>query len=111
MVFDCGVVDAGTRRVWPADEAKLVVHWTTRRSALRAARAAVDDAERAGGAVTWQVTEDFFTAQNSPDNPARHFGGYITTDVAGGSGTSGGGSLPPGSGGRNPYEQTTIQPQ
>jgi len=70
-----------------------------------------DDAERAGGAVTWQVTEDFFAAQNSPDNPARHFGGYITTDVAGGSGTSGGGSLPPGSGGRNPYEQTTIQPQ
>ncbi|MBB3034063.1 phage tail protein [Alteriqipengyuania lutimaris] len=69
-----------------------------------------EDPERAGGAVIWQVTEDFFVAQNTPANPARHYGGYITTDTVGGSGTSGGGALPPGSGGRNPYEET-IQPQ
>lgn len=63
-----------------------------------------DDENRAGGAVTWVATTDFFEAQNSPDESARHYAGYVTTDVVGGSGTSGGGAVPPGSGGTNPYE-------
>lgn len=63
-----------------------------------------DDEARAGGAVTWVATEDFFEAQNSPENPGRHYGGYIVTDVIGGTGTTGGGAVPPGSGGVNPYE-------
>ncbi|MBX7496755.1 hypothetical protein K3172_12890 [Qipengyuania sp. 6B39] len=62
-----------------------------------------DDSDRSGGAVSWQATTSFDTAQNSDINPDRHFGGYITTDVSGGSGTSGGGSLPPGTGGGDPY--------
>lgn len=70
-----------------------------------------DDPARAGGAVAWEATTDFFAAQNSAENPARHFGGYITTDVAGGGGTTGGGSLPPGSGGGNPYERQIVQQQ
>ena len=64
-----------------------------------------DDGGRAGGAVTWQATTDFFEAQNDAGNPDRHYGGYIRTDTAGGGGTTGGGSVPPGSGGTNPYEQ------
>jgi len=63
-----------------------------------------DDEARAGGAVTWFATEDFFEAQNSPDEPGRHYAGYIVTDAIGGSGTTGGGAVPPGSGGTNPYE-------
>ena len=62
-----------------------------------------DDEDRAGGAVTWNVTTDFFTAQNTPDTPYRHYGGFATTDVTGGTGTTGGGSLPPGAGGGSPY--------
>lgn len=62
-----------------------------------------DDADRLGGAVSWQVTEDYFEAQNSVTHPDRHFGFYITSDVVGGSGSSGGGSLPPAGGGYNPY--------
>lgn len=62
-----------------------------------------DDPTRAGGAVTWHATDDFFTAQNTATAPARHYAGFVVTDVAGGTGTEGGGSLPPGSGGGNPY--------
>lgn len=67
-----------------------------------------DDVTRAGGAVNWQATTDFFAAQTTDTNPARHYGGYITTDVTGGSGSSGGGSLPPGSGGQNPYPDYNV---
>jgi hypothetical protein len=67
-----------------------------------------DDADRAGGAVTWEATSDFFTAQNNSTHPARHFSGYIQTDTAGGTGAVGGGSLPPGSGGGNPYHPTDV---
>lgn len=64
-----------------------------------------DDGGRAGGAVSWHVTEDYFEAQTSVDHPDRHYGFYITTDAPGGSGTTGGGPPPPGGGGPyNPYE-------
>ena len=63
-----------------------------------------DDAERSGGAVNWKATRTFFVAQTSGDTPRRHYSGYITTDVAGGNGTTGGGSLPAGSGGSDPYQ-------
>lgn len=62
-----------------------------------------DDADRAGGAVTWVATTVFDDAQNSSINPHRHYGGNVRTPTAGGS-SSGGGSLPPGTGGTNPYE-------
>lgn len=67
-----------------------------------------DDPDRAGGAVTWFATEDFNEAQTKASTPGRHFAGYITTDVVGGSGTGGGGAVPPGSGGVNPGENTDI---
>ena len=57
-----------------------------------------DDATRAGGAVTWAATTDFYAAQLSDTAPDRHFGGWIITDAIGGTGTSGGGATPPGSG-------------
>ena len=67
--------------------------------------------ETSDDAAVWQLndrqavvaTTDFFAAQNSPDNPGRHYAGYITTDAIGGGGTTGGGALPPGSGASNPY--------
>lgn len=62
-----------------------------------------DDIEREGGAVTYSATTNYFTAFLSPTNPGRHYAGYIRTDVVDGEGTSGGGSLPPGGGGANPY--------
>lgn len=64
-----------------------------------------DDGDRAGGVVTWQVTENYYEAQNSAEHPDRHYGFYIKTDVIGGGGSSGSGGLPPGGGGPyNPYE-------
>lgn len=64
-----------------------------------------DDLDRVGGAVTWNATTDFFTAQNDETNPGRHFSGWITTAASGGT-SDGGGSLPPGSGGTDPYRET-----
>lgn len=55
-----------------------------------------DDAGRAGGAVSLKATQDPTVAANSPSNPARHYLGSITSDTTGGSGTSYGGSIPPG---------------
>ena len=55
-----------------------------------------DDADRAGGAVSLKATQDSTVAANSPANPARHYLGSITTDTTGGTGTSYGGSIPPG---------------
>lgn len=68
-----------------------------------------DDAARAGGAVTWVAIEivdpdDYLESFVSTANPGRHHGGYVRTDVTGGTGTTGGGSLPAGGGGLNPYE-------
>lgn len=63
-----------------------------------------DDENRAGGAVTWVATTVFDDAQNSSINPYRHYGGNVRTPTAGGS-SSGGGSLPPGTGGANPYDE------
>lgn len=64
-----------------------------------------DDQARAGGAVTFKATTDFWTAQHTAATPWRHYSGYITTDVIGGGGTGGGGTTPPGGGGGsdNPY--------
>lgn len=62
-----------------------------------------DDSVRNGGAVTWVATTNFEEAQNTSTNDARHYAGFITTDINGGSGTTGGGALPPGAGGTNPY--------
>ncbi len=58
-----------------------------------------DDPDRAGGAVTYQVTSDAATAATSDANPDRHFVGYIVTATNGGTGTGGGGGEPPGWGG------------
>ncbi|KZX51474.1 hypothetical protein A3711_09035 [Erythrobacter sp. HI00D59] len=58
-----------------------------------------DDEDRAGGAVSWKVTTDFYDANQSPAAPYRHASGYIFTDSVGGGGTGGGGSTPPGTGG------------
>lgn len=58
-----------------------------------------DDVARTGGAVSFKATRFFVTAQIGEATPARHYAGFITTDIVGGGGTSGGGALPPGSGG------------
>lgn len=56
-----------------------------------------DDAGRLGGAVNLKATKIAADATTSADHPARHYVGSITTDVAtGGTGTSAGGSIPPG---------------
>ena len=55
-----------------------------------------DDPTRAGGAVTYVATLSPTTAATSAANPGRHYVGSITTDVMGGTGTSSGGSSPPG---------------
>lgn len=55
-----------------------------------------DDPAREGGAVTLKVTRTPTTAATTPANPFRHYVGSLTTDVAGGTGTSGGGAAPPG---------------
>ncbi len=70
-----------------------------------------DDPSRTGGAVTWQITQDFFVAQNTAANPGRHYAGYGFTDVPGGTGTTGGGSLPPGAGGGDPYDPVMDFPE
>lgn len=61
-----------------------------------------EDPDRAGGAVTYSVTTDYFSAFPSALNPYRHYAGFIRTDVVGGTGTTGGGALPPGGGGAAP---------
>jgi hypothetical protein len=55
-----------------------------------------DDAGRAGGAVVVKATNNATDAANTPAHPARHYVGSITMDIAGGTGTTGGGALPPG---------------
>lgn len=62
-----------------------------------------DDADRAGGAVTYAATTDPEDAVNGPANPFRHYVGSVLTDEVGGAGTSGGGSIPPGWSGGNWY--------
>lgn len=64
-----------------------------------------DDQARAGGAVTFKATTDFWTAQHTAATPWRHYSGYVTTDTVGGGGIGGGGTTPPGGGGGgdNPY--------
>ena len=57
-----------------------------------------DDPERTGGAVTYQVTEDYFEAFPSAATPDRHFAAFVPANA-----TSGGGSLPPSGGGASPY--------
>lgn len=70
-----------------------------------------DDPSRVGGAVTWQATKSFNTAQNDSDNPDRHYAGYVRTAASGSGGTSsGGGSVPPGSGGFDPYDPDYQEP-
>ncbi len=55
-----------------------------------------DDFDRLGGAVTFLATTDPRDAVNRPDTtPGRHYVGSITTDTAGGTGTSDGGASPP----------------
>ncbi|WP_439569046.1 hypothetical protein [Sphingopyxis sp.] len=58
-----------------------------------------DDPDRAGGAVTFQVTTSAATAAASDANPDRHYVGYIRTAAVGGADTGGGGGSPPGWGG------------
>jgi hypothetical protein len=58
-----------------------------------------DDADRAGGTVTYTATTNPQDAATSPAFPDRHYVGSLSTDVSGGTGTSGGGSSPPGWGG------------
>ena len=55
-----------------------------------------DDETRAGGAVDLKLTQVSTNAATSSDHPFRHYVGTITTDVGGGTGTSGGGTTPPG---------------
>lgn len=55
-----------------------------------------DDEARAGGAVTLNLTTDPYSAVTSSTHPYRHYVGSLRTDVSGGSGSSGGGSTPPG---------------
>lgn len=55
-----------------------------------------DDELRSDTTPDFKATLDSAVASNSPDNPARHYVGSITTDIVGGSGTTGGGSIPPG---------------
>ena len=56
---------------------------------------------RAGGTVTYQYSTDYLiTAQMGN----RHAVGGIQTPVLGGTGTNGGGTRPPGTGGGRPGE-------
>ncbi len=56
-----------------------------------------DDGGRLGGAVTLKATQVAADAATSSTHPTRHYVGTITTDIAtGGTGTSEGGSGPPG---------------
>ncbi|MGL5447906.1 MAG: phage tail protein [Rhabdaerophilum sp.] len=58
-----------------------------------------DDADRAGGAVTFAATATPEDAYFSATNPDRHFIGYVTTVDGAGAGGGVGGSGPPGGGG------------
>jgi hypothetical protein len=55
-----------------------------------------DDADRAGGAVTYVATLTASDAVTSPDQPNRHYVGSIRTPALGGGGTGGSGGIPPG---------------
>jgi hypothetical protein len=57
-----------------------------------------DNFARTGGAVSFKATRNPAVAYTSPDNPGRHYVGFITTDVTGGGGVGGGGTPPPGFG-------------
>lgn len=61
-----------------------------------------DDADRAGGALTFVPTTSYAGAFTSSTNPARHYVGMILTPAAGGGSSSGGGGTPPGGGSTNP---------
>lgn len=58
-----------------------------------------DDDARNGGAVTFIATSNPEQAATTPTQPGRHYVGSISTDALGGTGTSAGGSSPPGWGG------------
>lgn len=58
-----------------------------------------DDAGRSDTTPDLKATRYSTTAVNSPSQSARHYVGSVVTDVTGGSGTTGGGSTPPGWGG------------
>jgi len=55
-----------------------------------------DDEDRLGGAVALKATTSSQTAVLKQSTPFRHYVASIRTDVIGGSGTSSGGSAPPG---------------
>lgn len=55
-----------------------------------------DDADRVGGAVSYQLFEDDIDARAAPDHPARHYLGYAIIPTAGSPPSSGGGATPPG---------------
>ena len=55
-----------------------------------------DDEDRAGGAVTLLASRSSQRAALKESSPYRHYVGSLRTDVTGGTGTSGGGALPPG---------------
>jgi hypothetical protein len=57
-----------------------------------------DDADRAGGAVTYEVTTVIEQARVSSTNPDRHYVGAITTPTVGGGPVDGEGGGPPGGG-------------
>lgn len=57
-----------------------------------------DDADRAGGAVSYQATTTAADAFNSPTQVDRHFVGYVTTPADGADPTTGSGTGPGGSG-------------
>lgn len=69
-----------------------------------------DDAARAGGAVSYQMTASAADGYFSADHPYRHFVGYVTAVDAGGGGGSVGGSSPPGGGGWNGDTPPTHEP-
>ncbi|MDP3550602.1 MAG: hypothetical protein Q8R81_09415 [Novosphingobium sp.] len=58
-----------------------------------------DDPTLADTTPAFKATQTSTVAANSNTNPYRHYLGTVTTDVTGGTGTSGGGAVPPGWGG------------
>lgn len=68
-----------------------------------------DQADRTGGAVTYDANTDPAVAKTSAANPARHYVGSVRSDVAGGTGTTGGGATPPGWGGNTYYDNGVAQ--
>lgn len=55
-----------------------------------------DDGTRADTTPDFKATQNSTLAVNDPTNPNRHYVGSITTDVNGGTGTTGGGAFPSG---------------